>query len=521
MKTLLPLILLLALCAEVHAAPPVLLGNRFTTNVDGTPINGNTLKNLNANNLTLPVTNIVYDATVGYSSGFTTTHNAAGQAINISAYNSKQWFVKQTTPLILTNSVTPAAYWFWSTNNFDEGAPCWSFYTNLDVSADYWAHMTGPDNFDLTNGIAVDFTTSWLDGQAGTLPDNIFQFKTNTTVSTTSADNYWVKGLNGKGTNTTFSGGGVPYFTITNGYAAASVAGDLFFNFYTPASASGGIVQFNFGSAFGQNDYGSININTKHGGGNPDPTTTEMVLSCNRIALAYSGALQIGGGFGSADAAAFAYMFPHPYLAFTTSVTNHSAPLMFQTFDRPDGSTPRVHHPSIFSANVTTNGVGTWYLGLGTHQSADFDAQGTTPFFPSITNLSVLLWGGGSNTVEVLFPAQFDSSISAPSNAAPFNVLTVTNFVVGTRYVNGPTRAFVSASITLTPGVTGLAACSLYIENNKTNRMIISQNNLATETLSEQLFGPVSPGAVFVFADESAGGGTISIVGGSCSLTRD
>lgn len=221
------LVLSLLTIASCEAAPGI-GGGTITGGAGGSssggvnPIgNGSALTNVNVNNLTLPVTNIVYDATVAYSTGLGTIQDALGNTIDISAYNNKQWFVFQTQPLILTNTVSPKAYFFWSTNDFTIGGPGWVMFTNLDVSANDWISAAEAIAVLGTNG-NIPALSTWNDG-ASTIYTNLFQFKTNVTVANVkvASQDVWVDATYG---NDLFGVRGLqefPYKTIS----AAMVVG--------------------------------------------------------------------------------------------------------------------------------------------------------------------------------------------------------------------------------------------------------------------------------------------------------
>jgi hypothetical protein len=152
------------------------------TNLQGS---GTALNNLDYAHITTPTTNGVYDVTMGFMKGATTTFDENGVVIDISAYNGT-WFVHQTSPvLVMTNSVLPAGYWFWGTNNFQEGAPTFTFSTNLaDAGGTHiWAFVDPPNGLG-TNGDVVGLSTTWISGNGGsTLSDNLFQFATNQLIT--------------------------------------------------------------------------------------------------------------------------------------------------------------------------------------------------------------------------------------------------------------------------------------------------------------------------------------------------
>jgi hypothetical protein len=114
-------------------------------------------------------------------------------------------------------------------------------------------------------------------------------------------------------------------------------------------------------------------------------------------------------------------MIDNSYIAFTNSETNHSKPLLFRS-GRSSGSPSKIYS-GIYSTFVTTNGVGTWFTALDYKQSAGFDAEDGTAFFPSDTNRTFKAWGGTSNTFEVLVPTVIRSNLTAQSISASTNAL--------------------------------------------------------------------------------------------------
>src|SRR6185436_5266883 len=100
--------------------------------------------------------------------------------------------------------------------------------------------------------------------------------------------------------------------------------------------------------------------------------------------------------------------------------------------------------------------------------------------------------------------------------------VTISNFVIGTRYTNAPTMAFVAASFQLNAAVAGTAAVTLFVEQPGivTNKLSVSAGPLASLTTIEPLSLPVSASAVYYFNDVSSGSGaTATIVAGTSSVT--
>jgi len=394
MKYLLTLILALV-CGSVSGAigggspigPPPSSGGVNPTG------SGAALTNLPTDKLVVVTTNSVYDVTVGYSSGFTTAKNAASETIDVSSYNSKQWFVKQTNPLILTNSVLPPAYWFWSTNNFQELAPCWSFYTNLDVSSDCWAFMDGGNSL-FTNGLAVFASAQWISGDGiVTYSDGIFQFKTNSSVSYSP-----VKVVLNEKTNATFEllgpNGGIEY---TNTGTAQ------FLNFISLGASH---FNLNFASAFGDiggaTSYGNIALWPDHSG-SPSFANSEAIFTFNRIAIA-GNQLQFGIA-GINPGVSYIY---HQYSGtggVLGSGLNNSLPEFFRTRGMIGSVNAQYHYPGFYSVYVTTNAPsGTYYWALAYKQNTGFDAEDGTPYSIDRTNETFRAWGGNSAEFEVLVP---------------------------------------------------------------------------------------------------------------------
>lgn len=142
-------------------------------------------------------------------------------------------------------------------------------------------------------------------------------------------------------------------------------------------------------------------------------------------------------------------------------------------------------------AIASTNGFGT---------NATFYSTGP----PAISILPAPGQSGGTNT--------FGGANIMATNYAP--IFTITNAIVlGTRYSNGPQRAFIRAAFTLNAAVAGTATVTLYVEGNVTNKLSISSGPLASLVVTDTLADEVGPGEVYYFADESSGSGaTVAFV---------
>lgn len=106
------------------------------------------------------------------------------------------------------------------------------------------------------------------------------------------------------------------------------------------------------------------------------------------------------------------------------------------------------------------------------------------------------------------------------SAIAPQLIVNTNAIVLGTRYTNGPARAFVAASFTLTAAAAGTAAVTLVVENNVTNKLSVSAGPLASLITVEPLGLPVSPNGVYIFTDATSGAGaSAAFFADSFSLT--
>lgn len=134
------------------------------------------------------------------------------------------------------------------------------------------------------------------------------------------------------------------------------------------------------------------------------------------------------------------------------------------------------------SGIATTNGIGT-----------NLTLYSTGP--PALTAIGN---AASSNT--------FSGINVVATNYAP--IFTLTNAIVlGTRYANGPQRAFIAASFTLNGAAAGTASVTLFVEGNLTNKLTISSGPLASLTVVDTLTAMVGPGETYYFSETSSGAG--------------
>lgn len=138
------------------------------------------------------------------------------------------------------------------------------------------------------------------------------------------------------------------------------------------------------------------------------------------------------------------------------------------------------------------------------------------------TNKFVIAWDG--TIAEATFGTATFSNVvfltGLRTNVAQFDV-SVTDFVIGTRYTNSNRRAFVTASFTLNGAAAGTAAVTFSAEQaGVTNMVKIAAGPLASLTTIEQLSLLVGPGAFYYFTDATSGtGASVAIVAGTSSRT--
>ena len=125
-----------------------------------------------------------------------------------------------------------------------------------------------------------------------------------------------------------------------------------------------------------------------------------------------------------------------------------------------------------------------------------------------------------TNTIQSLGTA------SIPTNTASFVFIT-TNLLSGQKYTNLNQRGYVVATVAMTNVLAGdVSAMSLLVDQDGNGSYEITNgpvriNGVALSAGSEQLFGVLQPGALFVFTNQSAGiTPSATIISGSCQWSR-
>ncbi len=136
---------------------------------------------------------------------------------------------------------------------------------------------------------------------------------------------------------------------------------------------------------------------------------------------------------------------------------------------------------------------------------------------PDLTNYVVLVYGTNATNIARL---ALVSDIKLAQARSAYTVST-TDFVLNTYYTNGGSKAWVSASFTLTAAAAGTAKVGLYIDQTASGTFDntgpqIAAGPLAALVSIQQLASHISPGARYVFTNLSSGSGeTSAIVAGT------